>query len=31
MRFVDRAAGAAGIPVALYLMFLPGCVCDLCP
>ena len=29
MRFVDRAAGAAGIPVALYLMFLPGCVCDL--
>ena len=29
MSLIDRIGGAAGIGAALYLMFLPGCVCDL--
>lgn len=29
MSFIDRIGGAAGIGAAIYVMFLPGCVCDL--
>jgi hypothetical protein len=29
MTFIDRVAGVAGIGAGVYLLFLPGCVCDL--
>ena len=29
MSLIDRIGGAAGIGAAIYVMFLPGCVCDL--
>lgn len=29
MTLIDRIGGVAGIGVAVYVMFLPGCVCDL--
>lgn len=29
MRLIDRLAGVAGIGAAIYLLFLPGCICDL--
>lgn len=29
MIFIDRLAGVAGLGAAVYLLFLPGCVCDL--
>lgn len=29
MSLIDRAGALAGIGAAIYILFLPGCICDL--